>query len=602
MYFNSYGLLQAVHFRGYHLAFVLFLTFLCFPMNRKKPAPDKPAVYDVGLAFMGLFITIYMVYRYKLFSIGVSRVSVFDYSVAVVGIILVLEATRRAAGWPLVVLSICFLLYAHYGNWFPGSFKIVPFSARRIVYQIFYTDTGIFGTVLGVSATFVFLFILFGAFLGENGSSEFFNDVSMAFAGHRPGGPGKVAVIASGLMGTISGSAVANVATTGTITIPLMKRIGYKPEFAGAVEAVASSGGGIMPPVMASAAFIMAELLGIPYSRVILAALIPALLYYFSIYVMLHLEAKRLRLDGLPKDQLPSLKHVLYTRGHLAIPLLLLIVVLSMGYTPLFAGFWGIILTILISGLRKETRLSLPKLFLALREGAFASLVAAITCSVVGIVVGVTSMTGLGTMIVGNIVAAANGQLWLALILTMVACLILGMGLPLAACYITAAVMAAPALITLKVPPVAAHMFVLYYAIMSNLTPPVALASFTAAGIADCNPNKVALTGLRLGIAGFLVPIIFAYSPVLLFEGSYTLFDMVSVIISALIGIFALACAAEGYLLSSIGLLGRLVSLIASILLIIPGLITDFIGLALFTSVVASQVIKNKPDSKKKSE
>lgn len=593
MYYNSYGSLMSIQFRAAHLAFVLALIFLIYP-SKKGVKKVKPSKIDVLLAILGACIALYMFFIYNVFAISGKLPDTKDIVIAVVGILLIFEAVRRAAGMALVILSIIFLLYARFGNLAPGGFKIVPFTFERIIYQIFYTDTGIFGTVLGVSATFIFLFILFGAFLGENKSSDFFNDLSLAAAGSKPGGPAKVALLGSAIMGTISGSAVANVATTGTITIPLMKKVGYKSHFAGAVEAVASSGGSIMPPVMASAAFIMAEILGVSYTVVIKAALIPALLYYLAVWVMVDLEAKKLDLKGLPKDEIPDLKHVLKTRGHLVIPVLILMYLLISGRTPLFAGFWGIISTIVVSSIKDETRLSIAGIMVALREGAIASLSAASTCAIVGIIIGVTSMTGLGPMFANNIVSMAQGNVFLAMVLTAIACLILGMGLPTAACYITAAVVAAPALIRMGILPIAAHLFVLYYAILSNLTPPVALASFTAAGIADANLNKVALTGLKLGSAGFIVPFMFCYSPILLLEGQFYAVQLIITLITAGIGIIALGASMDGYFITKLNIIERNAFFIAAILTIKPGIYTDLAGLLILAILIMTLRIKSK--------
>ena len=339
--------------RAAHLAFVLFLVFMIFPA-RRDVVKSKPSFFDVMFAIIGSSTALYMFFIYSQFAFEGELPDTKDLIIAITGIALLFEACRRAAGLPLVILSAAFLFYAKFGNYVPGSFKIVPFSYERIIYQMFFTEVGIFGVVLGVSATFIFMFILFGAFLGETKSSDFFNDLALSVAGHKPGGPGKVAVIASMTMGTITGSAVANVATTGSITIPLMKRVGYRPHFAGAVEAVASSGGSLMPPIMASAAFLISEILGVPYLKVITAALIPALLYYFALWVMLDLESRKTNLKGLPKEELPKLKHVLVSRGHLILPLATVIFLLVIGRTPLFAGFWGIITTIVISSIRKR--------------------------------------------------------------------------------------------------------------------------------------------------------------------------------------------------------------------------------------------------------
>lgn len=519
-----------------------------------------------------------------------------DFVVGVIGILLICEATRRTAGWALVILSAAFLFYARFGNLFPGGFRIVPFSTNRIVYTMFYTDTSIFGTVLGVSATYIFLFILFGAFLGENKSSEFFTDLALAAAGDKPGGPGKVAVLSSALMGSVSGSAVANVATTGTITIPLMKRVGYKSHFAGAVEAVASTGGQILPPVMASAAFIMAEMLGVPYLTVIKAALIPAILYYVACWIMLDIEARKNHLMGLPKEELPNLKTVLRKRGHLALPLLILIALLVSGKTPLFAGFWGIISTIIISSFSKETRMRPQTILLALREGTMSALSVAMPCAIVGIIVGVCSMTGVGVMMAGNIIRLANGNVLLAAILTMFACVILGMGLPTAACYITAAVVIAPALTQMGVNPVVAHMFVLYYSVLSSLTPPVALASFTAAGIADTSVTKTSLSGLKLGLTGFIVPYIFLFANILLLQGEFTGLQLSWTVITALLGVLILSMGLQKYCykIGNISLVECALYIVSAVLIMIPGIATDVIGVAAIVVLIAARGIWKK--------
>jgi TRAP transporter 4TM/12TM fusion protein len=599
LYYNSYGRILSIELRAAHLSFVLGLIFLTFPAFKKnRKSMSSPSLASIALALTGAYCSYHMFRMYQFFANTGDLPSNFDLAVAVVGILVLFEAVRRATGWPLVVLAVIFILYAKYGNLAPGGFRIAPFSTFRILHQLFYTENGIFGLVLGVSATFIFLFILLGAFLGENKSSLLFNDISLAMAGKISGGPGLVAVIGSALMGTISGSAVANVATTGAITIPLMKKVGYRAEFAGAVEAVASSGGSIMPPVMASAAFIMAEMLGVQYTKIILAAFIPAVLYYLALVAMLLLEARKHGMKGLPKEDLPALGAVLMARGHLLIPVAAVMYLLISGRTPLFAGFWGVVLTVLVSWLRKDTRMSAAAIIRALREGALSSLVPAAACAVVGVIVGVASMTGVGTMVAGNIVDAARGNLAVALVLTMIACLVLGMGLPTAACYITAAVVAAPALIRLDVMPVAAHMFVLYYAILSNLTPPVAVASFTAAGIAEASPNKVALIGLRLGLAGFIVPIMFCYSPILLLQGDFTFLEAAQAILTSLIGVCCLGASLQRYVLTALNLFESALLLVVAILLIKPGLTTDLIGAGLLAVCVLSQLIKRSRKAK----
>ncbi|RRJ82807.1 TRAP transporter permease [Aestuariirhabdus litorea] len=592
LYYNSYGYLLSIQLRAAHLAFILALVFLIYPRRRGSPKA-APSLLDLGMIAVGAGASLYMFFMYNEFATTGRLPDQFDLAIALCGIMVLFEACRRTIGWPLVILCALFLLYAAYGNHAPGPFQIVPFSWERIIYQMFYTETGIFGIVLGVSATFIFIFILFGAFLGETKSSEFFNDASLAMAGHRPGGPAKVAVLGSTIMGTISGSAVANVATTGTITIPLMKRVGYPKHFAAAVEAVASSGGSITPPIMASSAFIMAEILGISYANVIKAALIPAILYYLSLWVMLDLRARKANLRGLPKDELPILKEILLEKGHLLIPVAAVIWMLVSGRTPLFAGIWGIGLTVAVSYLRKSTRMTAGKIVNALRDGAITALGPAVACAIVGIIVGVSSMTGLGPMMAGNIIDISGGLLIPAMVMTIVASIILGMGLPTAACYITAATIAAPTLIELGVPDIAAHLFVLYYAVLSGITPPVALAAFTAAGIADASTNKVALTSLKLGAAGFLVPIAFVMSPeLLLIDTGHGLFHLTLTVLTALIGVIAVGASLEGYLLCVLSPLERCLMAASGLMLILGGSLSDTAGAVCLAIVLLIQLTK----------
>jgi len=594
LYYNSYGTMLSIQMRAAHLAFVLTLVFLIYPL-RSGGERSAPTFLDLVLVLIGAGTSLYMFFMYNEFATTGRYPDQFDLAVALAGILVLFEATRRTIGWPLILLCIAFLIYAAYGNYAPGPFQIAPFSWERIIYQMYYTETGIFGLVLGISATFIFIFILFGAFLGETKSSEFFNDAALALAGHRPGGPAKVAVLASTIMGTISGSAVANVATTGTITIPLMKRIGYPAHFAGAVEAVASSGGSFMPPVMASAAFMMAEILGISYMSVIKAALIPAILYYVCLWVILDLRARKDGLKGLPKHELPILKEILIDKGHLLIPVIAIVWMLVSGLTPLFAGIWAIGITVIVSFLRSSTRMTPGKIINALRDGALTSLGPAVACAIVGIIVGISSMTGLGPMLAGNIIDLAGGILIPAMLMTMVACIILGMGLPTAACYITAATIAAPTLIYLGVPDIAAHLFVLYYAVLSGITPPVALAAFTAAGIANASPNKVAMTSLKLGAAGFLVPMAFVMSPELLLidEGNGYL-HLAFVVLTALIGVVAVGAALEGYLLCLMGWLERTLMGVAGVLLLLGGTVTDTWGIGCLIVAVIIQLSKKR--------
>lgn len=455
---------------------------------------------------------------------------------------------------------------------------------------------GVFGIPLGVSATFVFMFILFGSVLEQTGMGRFIIDLAMAMAGGATGGPAKVAVLSSGFMGSISGSSVANVCTTGMFTIPLMKSVGYKPHFAGAVEAVASTGGQIMPPVMGAAAFIMAQFMGVPYVQVALAAVVPALLYYFAVMVQVHFEATRLGLLGLPKEKLPSLLKLLKAKGHLLLPLFGIVYFLLAGFTPLKAAYNGIIISIAVSFLNKETRLTPKKLKLALENGAKGALGVACACGTVGIIVGTATLTGLGLRIASAIVAIAGGKLLATLLLTMVACILLGAGLPTTANFIVTSTMAAPALFKLGVPPMAAYMFVLYFGIAADLSPPVALAAYAGAGIAGAEPMRTGITAVKLALAGFIVPFIYVYNPMLVLV-DFKPFPFILAIVTAVLGVFLLGMATIGFYKTSMAWWKRIISLGGALGLLIPGWQTDVIGLIILIGIHILQVRKAKKEA-----
>ncbi|MCF0247593.1 MAG: TRAP transporter permease, partial [Synergistes sp.] len=470
----------------------------------------------------------------------------YEIYLGVAAMLLVLEAGRRVVGNVLPCLSLLFLAYCYFGNYVPGIFQIRGYSLSRIVQHMYLTPEGIFGLALGVSATFVIVFIIFGAFLSQSGGAKFFNELALALAGDKPGGPAKVAVVASGLLGTINGSSVANVATTGTFTIPLMKKVGYPPFYAGAVEACASTGGQLMPPIMGAGAFIMSEFLNIPYLSIAAAALIPALIYYTAIFTNVHIRARKENLNGIPKEELPSTKDVLRNDGHLLIPVIILIVALLMKYTPLRAGFVGVVAVIIVSSLKKRTRMSLRDNFTALVEGARGALGVALACALVGFIVGTSSLTSLGLTISNNIIEISGGHLLLTLIMSMVACLVLGMGLPTTANYIVCSTIIAPALIGMEVLPLAAHLFVFYFGIMADLTPPVCLAAFTGAGIAGASPAKTGITATRIALASYLLPYCFVYNTMLLLQ-NVEIVETVVLVVSALFGVIALAGCFEGW-------------------------------------------------------
>ena len=577
LYTAGFGVFEAIKQRNIHLTFVLVLSFLLYP-SRKTDAGTKTSWLDWILVGLSIYVGVYLMLIYDDLANRGGVTVPMDIYMGGLLCLLVLEAARRATGKELPIMALLFIAYAMFGDYIPGQFGHRGYSLERLIDHMYLTTEGIYGVALGVSATYIYLFILFGAFLSETGMAKFFNSLAMAIAGGSPGGPAKVAVFASGMLGTINGSAVANVATTGAFTIPLMKSIGYKPHFAGAVEAVASTGGQIMPPVMGAAAFVMAEFLGTSYSTIMMAAVIPAVLYYLACWTMIHLEARKEGLQGLPADQLPDIKKVIREFGHLSLPVFAIVGLLLYGLTPLYAAFFTILITIVVSHLRKATGITLAGITRALIAGAKGAVGVAMACAVVGFVVGVSSLTSLGLTFGNNILAMSQNNMLLTLFLTMITMLILGMGLPTTACYIVGATIAAPPLVKLGVEPLVAHFFVFYFACLSNLTPPVCLAAFTAAGIAGAPPYKVGWTSTRLGIAGFLVPFLAVYSPMLMLAGKFTTLSLVEAIITAVVGVIMLSAALEDFLLRRCKLWERAILLVCSLMLMVPGLVTDIVG------------------------
>lgn len=594
LYTSGFGLLLAMKQRAIHLAFVLVLVFLLYPFS-DKCSRSKIPWYDYILAILGACVTLYMVVNFEEMVYRAGLPTQMDLFVGFLGIVLLLEATRRVSSPILPCIAIFFLFYCYFGRHFPEMFQHRGFNFTRIINHMYMGTEGVFGIPLAVSATFVFMFILFGSFLEQTGMGKFIIDLAMALAGHATGGPAKVAVLSSGLMGSISGSSVANVCTTGMFTIPLMKSVGYKPYFAGAVEAVASTGGQIMPPVMGAAAFIMAEFLGVPYIKVALAAIVPALLYYFAVMVQVHLEASRLGLRGLPREKLPRLWTLLKTKGHLLVPLIGIVYFLLSGYTPLKAAYYGILITVGVSYLNKETRLTPVRLKEALESGARGALGVACACATVGIIVGTATLTGLGLRIAGAIVAIAGGKLLPSLILTMVACILLGAGLPTTANFIVTSTMCAPALFQLNVPPMAAYMFVLYFGIAADLSPPVALAAYAGAGIAGDDPMKTGFTAVKLALAGFLVPYIYVYNPMLVLVG-FKPVPFAIAIITAILGVFLLGMGSIGFYRVKLAFWQRLLCFAGALGLLIPGVQSDILGLIVFVAMHVVQVMKEKKE------
>lgn len=578
-YTAGFGVLPAQIQRPLHVFFAFVLIFLLYP-SCKSFSRTSMHWLDVLLAALAGATMLYLVINYREIMYRGGIPTQVDLVFGALAILFTFEAARRIVGWPIVLVALVFVLYAHFGNYIPGFFAHRGFRWTRIINHMYLTTEGILGSPIGVSSTFVFMFILFGAFLNKTGLGKFFIDLALAAAGHQAGGPAKVAVISSGFFGTISGSSVANTVTTGTFTIPLMKSIGYKPYFAGAVEAASSTGGQLMPPIMGAAAFIMSDFIGVPYITIAIAAILPALLYYMAVFIMIHMEAKRLGLKGLPKDQLPNTKKIFMAGGHLLIPLFVIIYMLVKGYTPLKAAFYSIILTVAIAMLRKNTRLKLSDIIDAFDEGARSSLSVAAACACAGLVIGSVTLTGIGLKLANGIVSLAGGHLFFTLVLTMVTSILLGMGLPTTAKYIVLASMAAPAIQKFGVPILAAHMFIFYYGIIADLTPPVALAAYAGAGIAGDDPMRTGFTALRLAVAGFLIPYFFAYNPeLLMINASFANTTIPAV--TAIAGTVLLSFAAAGYWLRNLNVLERAALLAGALMLIQPGWLTDVGGVVL---------------------
>ena len=518
LYASTFGTLDAMKLRSYHIIFLLVLACLLYPaFRRENRRRTLPTVWDVICVGAVLYAFGYLILHYDDIAMGGGWFTMQDYVVAGVGVLVAFEAARRVVP-NLAWLALAFFAYTFLGKYIPGAFGHVGFSVTRVMDHMFWGSQGLLGVGVGVSATYVFLFVLFGAFLRLSGFSEFINDLALTLVGRTSGGPAKVSVIASALMGMINGSALANVATTGAITIPLMKKTGYKAEFAGAVEAVASTGGQFAPPIMGAVGFIMAEFLGVSYVKVMLAAAIPAFLYYLGLIMAVHFEAKKLGLKGLSKEYIPDALQVIRRRGHLILPLIALMALMFMGYTPLFAAAVAIVATVVASWFSPETRMGPARIIEALEEGARGAVGVGVSCVIIGIIIGSVSLTGLGLTFGFQVLKyVGEGQLYLGGLFVMIMSTILGMGVPGVAAYVIVAAVAVPVLTGVGVAPMAAHMFCLFYACLSNITPPVAMSSYVAAGIAQSNETKTSLIAVRLGLSGFILPFFFLNNPLLLY-------------------------------------------------------------------------------------
>lgn len=579
LYTATFGILDAHLQRAIHLTFGFLLIFLLYP-TRQSWSKTKMNPIDVLFALAGACSAMYIVYNYNELVLRAGMNTETDFIVALIGTVLVFEAARRVVGWPMIIVALVFLLYAFFGPYVPGIMAHRGVGLEEMFDHLFFTTEGIFGTPMGVSSTFIYLFILFGAYLEATGLGKFFIDLANAIAGWAAGGPAKVAVLSSGLMGTVSGSSVGNVAGTGSFTIPMMKKLGYRPAFAGAVEAAASTGGQLMPPVMGAAAFLMAEFVGVPYFDVVKAAVIPAMLYYIGVWLGVHYEAKKFGLKGTPRDQLPKFKDLFLEKGHLAIPLIVIIYLLVSGYTPMRAALAAIALSIICACLRKSTRISFKQVIQGLIDGSKGVLGVLIACATAGIIIGVVTKTGVGLKVATALLDLAGGKLLPAMFFTMITSLILGMGVPTTANYVITSTIAAPALIQMQVPVLAAHMFAFYFGIVADVTPPVALAAYAGAGIAGANPMRCGVIAAKLAIAAFIVPYIFVLAPELLMINA-TAFTITYSALTAIIGMWGVSMAMIGFCQNLLNLSQRLAFLVGGVCMIIPGTLTDGIGIAL---------------------
>lgn len=572
------------------ICFMLAITFLVFsfgPSNGKNKVP----FYDIILSFTLLGIGIFIIVNSERYLTRWPLADPLTMPEMIVGCLLLLivyEVTRRTLGLGMLAIVTVLVLYAFLGHLLPGTFGSREMTLMQFVDQMVYTLNGVFGSIASVAATYVFFFVLFGNMFNASGGGVFFYDLSKALTGRVAGGPAKVAVISSGLYGSISGSPTADVATTGSFTIPAMKKVGYSSTYAAAIESTAATGGSILPPVMGSAAFLMVELTGIPYITIAFAALVPALLYYVAIFMQVHFQAKKLKMAGYEDENLPTVRGVMKSMGQFMIPIIVLVGFLEQGFTPVLGAIAATVVTILISYFKKDTRLTPSKLFQTMIETTLRISPLVAVCAAAGVVVGVIQVTGLGGKFSTLIHTLSNGNLFLTMLVTMIVCIIFGMGMPTPAAYVLTAVLAAPIMIEIGVDPLQAHMFILYFACLSAITPPVAVAAYAAAAIANANPIKIALLACRLGIVAFIIPYMFVYDPALMLIGSAS--TVTIAISTAVIGVVSLAAAFEGWFGLDLKKWERTIVVISSLMVIYPNLISSTIGLVLTALILGPKI------------
>lgn len=621
LYATLSGAITAQVLRATHLAFVQLLAFLLFPPTKHSPRNTLPW-YDIVLGLIGAACWLYIVVNFDSLVRRSGNNTPLDVAIGIVGILVLFESCRRIVGLPIMIIAGSFIVFAFAGKYLPGFLHHRGYSLQRVVCHLFYNTEGIMGTPIGACSTFIFLFILFGALLEKTGIGHFFIDVCNALAGGASGGPAKVAVLSSALLGTVSGSSVSNTVGSGSFTIPMMKKLGYKGEFAGAVEAAASTGGQIMPPIMGAAAFLMAESLGLPYITIVKAAIVPAILYFTGIFITVHLEAKKLGLKGLPKEQLPRFMPLLLKKGYMILPLVVIIYFLCAGKTAVFAALMGIIACVLVgfgvsvSDLAHGRKPSFGgKDIVEIMCTAARNIISvAIACGMAGIIIGIVTLTGLGLRLGNGLVMLAHGKLLLTLVFTMVASIILGMGAPTTANYLITSTITAGAIISLGIEPLAAHMFAFYFGIIADVTPPVALAAIAGAAIAKAKPMKTALNATKLAIGAFIIPYMFVYNSKMLMINASAL-SVVMIIVTAILGMFGISVALEGYGFNNTGFFynsgkrkatiiafdaaERILFAVAGLLCVIPEAKTDIIGVSLLAILIAYQLILKKIHSTK---
>lgn len=610
LYTAIFGQFPAQIQRTVHLGFALTFVFLLFPASRKLSKRTIP-FYDYILAVIAIIVGSYWVINYDRLVQSLGQLQTMDFYIGILAVIIVLEGARRAVGLPITIIAGLFLLYAFYGQYMPDFMAHRGQSLDSIVNLMFFSTDGILGTPLAVSSTFIFAFLLFGAFLVKTGVGEYFNDLAIAIAGKLTGGPAKVAIFSSALQGTISGSSVANVVTSGSYTIPMMKRLGYNKNFAGAVEASASTGGQLMPPIMGAAAFLMVEFIGrgVTYWDIAKAAAIPAILYFTGIWIMTHFEAKRLGLRGLKDDEMPDRSKV-FKKIYLLIPIVLIIILMMSGVPVIHAALYGIISCIIVGFINPDVKFGLKEIIDGMVDGARSALAVAAATACAGIIVGVVVKTGLGLSLANSLVKLAGGSILLTLFFVMIASLILGMGAPTTANYVITSTIAAPAIIALLAPDVpasaaplvivlSAHFFVFYFGIIADITPPVALAAFAASGISGGDPIRTGVNSAKLAIAAFIIPYMIVFSPALLMI-DVTLWQVVWVVLTAILGMLAIGVGIIGYWYRSVSWIERIVLLAAGLAMIYPESLSDTIGLIVFVVMFVIQwMTKNKGNGSK---